>query len=426
MTTDLKQIAERALTLMNAQGFDAAQVDVVVSEQDELNIAISEASLLRSTEDHKLALMGIVDGRKASTELTDLSEGSIAGAIASLFERAQVAPQDEANAVSDGQTADIVQGPQEGDLDLLTEKARELLNYRANHTPKMSIDEGVVAHALARRQTLTSGGSSLSSSIGCYSLSAFGTASEGNQSSSFNFAGGTSHDLTGAPAADYFGIADMLQETEQQIHTQPIAENFVGDVVLTPGAVTDLLGWLLGQISDAQLISGTSLYKDQIGEIVASPLLTVRSRFDGPGQSSFSGDGFVAGPLELIDGGRLTTLLPSLYGSRKTGHAHRPCGSGWQICPGDSDKQDLIAGVKQGALVGRLSMGSPGANGDFSGVIKNSFLISGGEKGPALSEVMISGNVAEMLKNIDGVAREHIDTGGEDLPWIRVPGLSFS
>jgi len=423
---NLKQIAEHALQEMTASGFDGAQVDVVVREQDELNIAHSEASLLRSTEDHKLALMGLVDGRKASTELTDLSDGSITKGIGDLLERAQVAPQDDANAVSSGETADIVQGPQVGDLNVLTEKVRELLDYRATNTPKMSIDEGVAVHTLGRRQTMTSGGSSLSSSIGYYSLSAFGTASEGDRSSSFNYAGGSAHDLSGTPAADHFGIAEMLQETERQIDTQPIESNFVGDVVLTPGAVTDLLGWLLGQLSDMQLISGTSLFKDKIGEVVASPLLNVSSQFDGAGQSAISGDAFHADPINLIEEGRLTTLLPSLYGSCKTGLAHRPCGSGWRIAPGESDKQELIASVKKGALVSRLSMGSPGANGDFSGVIKNSFLIEGGECGPALSEVMISGNVAEMLKNINGVSREHIDTGGEDLPWVRVPGLNFS
>jgi PmbA protein len=71
-------------------------------------------------------------------------------------------------------------------------------------------------------------------------------------------------------------------------------------------------------------------------------------------------------------------------------------------------------------------MGSPGANGDFSGVIKNSFVIENGEQGQALSESMISGNMAEMLKDISGVSKEHLDLGGEDYPWIRIPNLHFS
>ena len=71
-------------------------------------------------------------------------------------------------------------------------------------------------------------------------------------------------------------------------------------------------------------------------------------------------------------------------------------------------------------------MGTPAPNGDFSGVIKNSFLIKDGEIGEALSEVMINGNVAKMLKDIVAVSRETIDSGSEELPWIQIANLHFS
>ena len=74
----------------------------------------------------------------------------------------------------------------------------------------------------------------------------------------------------------------------------------------------------------------------------------------------------------------------------------------------------------------RFSMGSPGANGDFSGIIKNSFIIENGEVGGALAETMVAGNMAAMLENVSGISQEHIDFGGEDFPWLRIPGLHFS
>jgi PmbA protein len=86
----------------------------------------------------------------------------------------------------------------------------------------------------------------------------------------------------------------------------------------------------------------------------------------------------------------------------------------------------MVGGVQHGALVGRLSMGQPAPNGDFSGVIKNSFLIEGGALGPALSEVMISGNMAQMLRDVVAVSAERLDTGQTLLPWLRVEGLHFS
>ena len=156
-------------------------------------------------------------------------------------------------------------------------------------------------------------------------------------------------------------------------------------------------------------------------------MLSLRSRFDAPGVAAISADGFVTPPVQVLEAGRLNTLIPSLYASRKTGLAHVPvAATGWEVPAGATPLAEVVAGVLRGAVVGRLSMGSPAANGDFSGVIKNSFLIEGGEVGPALSEVMVSGNMAQMLLSVQAVSRERLDTGSALLPWVRIGGLHFS
>ena len=83
--TQLKDVAEQALALMRAQGFDAAQVSSMLTQQDELNIADNEISLMRSTASQKVALLGLKDGRKASTELSDFALSALAERIQSLF-----------------------------------------------------------------------------------------------------------------------------------------------------------------------------------------------------------------------------------------------------------------------------------------------------------------------------------------------------
>ncbi len=423
----LRIAAEQALALMRSQGFEHAQVSASCSQQDELNIAHNQASLLRSCETQKITLLGLIDGRKASTELTDFSVDALRDRVASLFTDASVAPQDAANAVSAGQQTRLEQGPQTADPSLLADKVAELLTFRASETPLMMVDEGLAAHSLMQNHTLTSGGSDLRSSLGWYSLSAFGTAREGKQSSSFNYAGGECHDLRSGPAEGFFGIGDMLRDTSRQIHTQPIDAKFQGEVLLTPTAVSDLLSWLQAQLSDMPLISGSSLYRDQVGAIIASPLLNLRSRFDAPGVAAVSSDAFVTPPLQVVQAGRLMTLTPSLYASRKTGLAHVPVASGgWEIAAGSTPRAEMLAAVDRGALVGRLSMGNPAPNGDFSGVIKNSFLIRAGVAGEALSEVMISGNIAQMLRDVLAVSCEQIDYGSLLLPWLRIGKLHFS
>lgn len=426
MGIDLRELAGDALSRMQAAGFDDALVSLAIAERDELNIAHNEPSLLRSTEDYALALTGIAGGRRATTTLTELDGDAITSGVAALFERAQLAPVDEGNAVSADQVSIFERGPQQGDRDLLAQKVEEVLDFRRHETPRMSIDQGVAVHHLVRQQILTSRGTSLSSTTGAYSLMVMGTATEGGKSSSFNATGGSALDIASEHACSYFGIADMLRETERQIDTRSVGGNFVGDVVLTPNAVSSLIGWLLQQLGDLALLSDASLYKGKVGEVITAPLLNVESRFDAAGHAPFSGDGFIAPPLRLIEAGRLGTLLPSLYCSRKTGLPHTPCGSAWAITPGDVDRDDMIRDIAKGAVVNRLSMGVPGPGGDFSGVIKNSFLIEKGKLGQALSETMIAGNMGQMLRDIAAISREHLDTGNIDYPWIRIPNLHFS
>ena len=428
MARDLLQDrAEQALERMRAAGFDAARAEASVQATTELNVAHNEPSLLRSTVVEKLALAGLVDGRMATTELTDLGEDAIAAAVGALHADALAAPQDEANVICAGQVAEIAHGPLEADQALIAGKVAELLAFRAREAPAMMLEEALIAHQRLDARLLSSGGSAIGRRIGSYQLALMGTAKEGTRTSSFNYTHGRAAELHSQPIERYAGIDQVLRDTVRQVHTQPLAAKFVGDVVLTPLAAASLFGWLLGQVADMQLIAGSSLYRERVGQAIASPLLSLHSRFDGPGNSAMSADGCVAAPVELLRAGQLSCLTPSLYASRKTGLAHVPVAAeGWEAPAGDTALAELVGGVRHGALVGRLSMGNPAPNGDFSGVIKNSFLIEGGSPGPVLRETMISGNIARMLQDVQAVSRERIDTAAWCLPWLRIGGLHFS
>ncbi len=422
---DIDGAAEQALQALLQRGFQQVQVTVSETRRCELNLAHNEPSLLRSNEACKLAASGIVDGRRAAADANDLSPEGVAALVDQLWSAASSAPQDEANAVSAGQQLQVSRGTHEADPRALAAALSALLDWRAAHTPAMMIEEALAAHVHSRSQTLTSGGSRIGCNLGWCELSVFGLAREGGETSSFNHAGGTAHALADVPEA--FGIARMMTELVRQVHTQPLDGRFVGDVVLAPGAVSDLLDWLLDQLGDGPLIDGSSLYRDRVGSAIASPLLTLHSRYDGPGCLPVSGDAFVTPAVTLLDRGQLTQLTPSLYGSRKTGVVHKPvAGNGWALQAGDAPLAQMIAAVPRGALVGRLSMGDPAPNGDFSGVVKNSFVIRDGQLGPALAETMINGNVAQMLKDVRSVSAERIDSGSELLPWLRIGGLNFS
>ena len=68
----------------------------------------------------------------------------------------------------------------------------------------------------------------------------------------------------------------------------------------------------------------------------------------------------------------------------------------------------------------RLSGGMPAANGDFSAVAKNSFLIENGEIKYPLRELMINGNLADMMNSIKAISKE--TRGGYS---SKVPFMAF-
>ena len=174
----------------------------------------------------------------------------------------------------------------------------------------------------------------------------------------------------------------MLRDTEQQIHTRPIGAKFVGDVVLTPRR-GGRPARLAARPDRRRAADRRQLAVPRQGRAaqIASPLLTLQSRFDAPGVVALSADAFVTPPVEMSarrhadDADAQPLRQPQDDVAARAGG--RAAGSSR---PATRRARRCVAAVQRGALVGRLSMGNPAANGDFSGVIKNSFVIDGGQR----------------------------------------------
>lgn len=421
MQAQVKSILEALI----AAGFDDGRVTITETDVNELNISHNHVSLMRTTQSQSLSLMGIRDKRRVSTSLSSLEDSAVQQAITDLQRDVATSPQDEAYAVAPNQMGSFSKGPQSVDREAMAACAKSFLEYRSEQYPTFQIEESAIKHTLEKTTLLTSQDTELSSIVGSYEIMLMGSSKDEHGSSSFNYTGGTLDELP-AQVADVFDIDVLMANSVQETKTELVGDKFEGDVILTPMAVMDLIGWLSGQVSDFALLSNRSVYQDSVGEAIASPLLTLTNYPDGSGEAPFNDEGFVIEPMTLIDQGKLTCLLPSFYGSRKLDIPHTPVGSSWSIGAGETNRADMQQSIERGALVGRLSMGSPAPNGDFSGVIKNSFLLENGERSKALSETMITGNVAQMLKDIVAVSSEVSDFGGFQVPWLKVRGLRFS
>ncbi len=420
----LQQRAERILQQLINVGFEQAKVDLSESSTDELGFKHNVPNAMSSKEAIQLTLEGVIDQRRASATLNTEEPHALDEAITQLWDTAKALPQNKAYEVSCDQVGNFDQGAAEPDKATMVASLKELLSTRETLAPQVNL-EGHIIFENTHRCVLTNRASTLNTRAGHYGAMVQAVAHEGEQASSLNYAFGSCEALT-QPFSQQFGIDQMIAATAKQVHTQRLDHKFEGSVLLSPLAALQLILWLIGQLEAEALLSGRSIYKDRVGERIASSLLSITRPARAPGVAPVSNDGFVVEDFLQVENGQLLTLTPSLYVANKTGLAHRPSTPAITVQAGDSSRESLMAGIEKGAVVGMLSMGNPAANGDFSGVIKNSFLIEQGEQRHALAETMISGNVADMLLALDGVSQEILDFGYYRAPWIRVPGLSFS
>ena len=202
-------------------------------------------------------------------------------------------------------------------------------------------------------------------------------------------------------------------------------------MVVMPGCVTSLLYTILADFAgEGGLLTGTSPWKDKLGETVADERITISlapldERIICGRQ--VTGEGFRAENFDVIRDGKLNAFYLGLYAANKL---KLPRGGNDSfnviVAPGHKPIADIIASIDKGILVGRFSGGQPSSNGDFSGVAKNSFLIEHGKIGPALSETMVSGNMADMLKRLRAVSAEQVADGMTVLPYMAFDGITIS
>jgi PmbA protein len=182
---------------------------------------------------------------------------------------------------------------------------------------------------------------------------------------------------------------------------------------------------------------------DKLGEPIANGSLSLiddGTIAGGIGSTAFDREGVPVRPTPLLKDGVLQTFLYNHYEARaagngvtSTGHAAGSASSlpgigtnYLEVSAGTATEAELIAGSEPVVWVGRFSGSSNPVTGDFSGVVKNGFLIEGDDRRP-IRETMIAGNLFETLKRIEAVSADRRLLGGTALlPSIRVGGISVT
>ncbi len=243
-------------------------------------------------------------------------------------------------------------------------------------------------------------------------------------------------------------LGDIIGETLHQLDlAKENAEAPHGrlPVVFTPGGfIQCFLHPLSMGLNGKTVLQGTSPLGQRLGQQVFDPAFTL---VDDPtlpyrsGSRPFDDEGIPSRRLPLIDAGRVNAFVYDLQtaaraGTQSTGHGERaltsqpsPDLSVLTVAPGTATFDQMVAGIDDGLVVDEL-IGSDQGNtlgGDFGGNVLLGYRIQHGRITGRVKDVMVAGNVYELLKQIRAIGSEAKWVGGGvHVPPIAIDGVSVS
>ena len=417
--------------IIKEKGIEKYKYTLTESEKSELNLENGDFKLFRTVFSNSGSIKVFKDNKIGSASGNDLSEEALEGFAADALEAAINSPEDPAHDIAPKVEPHVFkQGVLEPDMDKFLDRIKEFLSTVEKEYPLVKIIQATGSYDRWNWFSRNSNGTEFEGYGGQYGFSIEICASDGTNTTGFDYTGVGMINLD-TPIIDLGTMRRHIIDIQNSLIPQALEGKFDGTVILTPELTAEFIGMVLGNYcGEGVVIEGTSQWLDKVGEKVADEKLTVR--FDPYDERIDMGEratanGFLSEAYTVIEKGVLKTHQLSLYGANKTG---RPLvkNTGWDIIiePGDTAYEDMLKSVKKGIILGRFSGGSPGANGEFSGVAKNSFMVEDGKVTGAVSEVMISGNLGEVVKNIRSISKELVCDGGSVLPYMAIEGIVIS
>ncbi|HEX7165727.1 MAG TPA: TldD/PmbA family protein [Acidimicrobiales bacterium] len=221
-------------------------------------------------------------------------------------------------------------------------------------------------------------------------------------------------------------VEDLAREAARQamvkLTARPAPSGEV-TVVIPKGTGGVMFHEACGHGLEADLIAkDSSVYRGKVGELVASPLVTM---VDEPilhewGTFAIDDEGHPAERSVLIEDGVLTDYMWDFLRARKEGRSSSGNGrrqtyehlpmvrmTNTSVKNGTEDPAAIVADTKSGVYIAALGGGQVNtATGDFVFGMNESYLIENGEITEPLRNANLIGNGPEVLRNIDALGND--------------------
>ena len=238
------------------------------------------------------------------------------------------------------------------------------------------------------------------------------------------------------PVLDFKTVAEEvirqleLAKNKASISTKPMP------VIFTPlGVASALLAPLISAFNGKIVLDGASPLKDKLQKQVFDKKFSLWDDATVPyqiGSYPCDDEGMPSQRTPLVDQGVVSQFLydlqtAALANTRSTGNGSRhdglpiPSPSSLIIGEGTVPFWDMVKDMKQGLIIDQLIGAEQGniLNGDFSGSVLLGYKVEGGEIIGRVKDTMVSGNVYQILRQLEAVGQEARWIGG----FLRTPSL---
>ena len=439
--SELQLVADRVV----AQAGSGEQIEAFVARGGETEVRVYQGDVEHfvSAQSEGIGIRVIRDGRTGFAYAGTLDESAIAEVLADARDNVQFGTVDEWAALAEPDGVAVTEQPLWNDdlADFPTDRkidlAKELEKLASGADPRVRVDDSNYSDAYGESAVASTTGIRMSGrENGCYvsvsTLADEGDGDDAETQTGFGFSVGRSpneFDLERAAREAVDRATRLLGAT------QPSSRRLT--VVLDPFVTAQFIGVISSTLNGEAVVKGRSLFRDRLGESVASSSVTMVDDPTNPKAytaTDVDGEGLAARRNVLIHDGVLQQFVHNSYSARRagtvsTGNATRGGFAGTpgvgclalSLVPGTRNQHELIADVDDGLLVLQMQGLHSGVNpisGDFSTGAAG-LLISNGAVGAPVREITIASTLQRMLLDI-------VEIGG-DIEWLpmRSAGMSL-
>lgn len=429
--------------LARAKDCGATEADIVVADGETFSVQVRVGAVDRLTKarEKRLGLRVFVGKRSATTSTSDFSKESLERLVSETCTLAKAVVEDQVSGLPDA----VQMARDWPDLDLYDDttlgtetqiewaKRGEAAAFAAD--PRVTNSEGAEFDSSSGRVVLANShgfvGSYKSSS---YSLSVSPIATEpGTGAMQRDAWYEVQRKFSRLASAESIG-QEATKRAVRRLGARKVATKRV-PVVFDQETAGSLLANLCSAVSGYGLYKRASFLLDQLGQTIASDLITVYDdgrMAGGLGSRPFDGEGLATRKNTIVERGVLKSYLLDTYSGKKlglssTGNAARSVGespsvgpTNFYLVPGVKSPQDIIGSVKEGLYVTDLiGFGINMVTGDYSRGACG-FWIENGELTYPVEEITIAGNLKEMFKHIEMVGSDLVFRGRIASPTVKI------